>query len=206
MSLTPAAALMMVTDRARAGGALPDEARAAALAGVEFIQLREKDLAGRALLELARSVVAAVEGTAARVLVNGRPDVAVLAGAHGVHLPAEGLPVAAVRRAFPLLLVGASCHSEEAARAAAAAGASLVLFGPVYATPGKEQRAQGIEALARVVRAAGVDVYAIGGIDPEGAAGVLEAGARGVAAIRPFLRDAGAAVHAFRRRFPRALP
>lgn len=191
---------MMVTDRGRAGGALLDEARAAAVAGVDFIQLREKDLAGGALLELARALVAAVEGTAARVLVNGRPDVAVLAGAHGVHLPAAGLPVAAVRRAFPALLVGASCHSEESARAAAAAGASLVLFGPVLATPGKEARAQGIEGLARVVRAADVDVYAIGGIDAEGAARALQAGARGVAAIRPFLRDAGGAVHAFRRR------
>jgi thiamine-phosphate pyrophosphorylase len=206
VSLTPAAALMMVTDRRRAGGALLDEVRAAAVAGVDFVQLREKDLGGCALLELARSVVAAIGGTTARVLVNGRPDVALLSGAHGVHLPAEGLPVAAVRLAFPSLLVGASCHSEAEARAAAAAGASLVLFGPVWRTPGKEERAQGIEAVARVARAAGVDVYAIGGIDPERAARAVEAGARGVAAIRPFLRDAGTAVHSFRRRLARGQP
>jgi thiamine-phosphate diphosphorylase len=140
------------------------------------------------------------------VLVNGRPDVATLAGAHGVQLPAEGLPVAEVRRAFPSLLVGASCHDAAEARAAAAAGASLVLFGPVLATPGKEERAQGIDALADVARSVAADVYAIGGLDPETAPRALAAGARGVAAIRPFLRDAGAAVRAFKRRFDRRQP
>jgi thiamine-phosphate pyrophosphorylase len=192
---------MMVTDRRRASGSsLADEVRAAALAGVDLVQLREKDLPGAALLELARAVVAAVAGTAALVLVNGRPDVALLAGAHGVQLPAEGLPVAAVRRAFPSLVVGASCHDVEEARAAVAAGASLVVFGPVLATPGKEPRAQGMAALAEVARAVDADVFAIGGIDADSAPHAVQAGARGVAAIRPFLREAGAAVRAFKDR------
>jgi len=199
--MSAAPSLMMVTDRLRASGAsLAEDVRSAAAAGLDFVQLREKDLAAGALLELARAVVAAVAGTGTRVLVNGRPDVAVLAGAHGVQLPSEGLPIAAVRRSFPLLLVGASCHDVAEARAAAAAGASLVLFGPVLPSPGKEARAQGLEALAEVARAVEADVYAIGGIDAESAPRALGAGARGVAAIRPFLREPGAAVRAFRAR------
>lgn len=195
------AQVMMVTDRGRASGrALVDQVRAAAAAGVDLVQLREKDLAGAPLLELARAVVGAVSGTSARVLVNGRPDVAVLSGAHGVELPAQGLPIADVRRAFGSLLLGASCHDVEGARAAAAAGASLILFGPVFATPGKEARAQGLEALRAVARAVDVPVLAIGGVDADSAARVLAAGAAGVAAIRPFLEDAGEAVRAFKRR------
>src|SRR5262245_5602289 len=195
------AGLMMVSDRTRAGArALVDEVRAAAAAGIDFVQLREKDLGGAALLELARAVVGAVAGTSARVLVNGRPDVAALAGAHGVQLPADGLPVAAVRRAFGSLVIGASCHGVDDARAAAADGASLVVFGPVFPTPGKEARAQGLDALARVARAVAVPVYAIGGVDAGAAVDGVTAGASGVAAIRPFLRDAGGAVRAFRSR------
>lgn len=204
--MSAAPALMMVTDRRGVGGSLADEVRSAALAGVDFVQLREKDLAGGALLELARAVVAAVNGTAARVLVNGRPDVAKLAGAHGVQLPAAGLPVAEVRRAFPSLVVGASCHDVAEARAAEAAGASFIVFGPVLTTPGKEGRAQGMDALRDVARAVGSDVYAIGGIDAESAPRALQAGARGIAAIRPFLREAGAAVRVFKERLERREP
>jgi thiamine-phosphate pyrophosphorylase len=191
---------MMVTDRRRLRAAsLAVQVRAAAAAGVDIVQLREKDLGGAALLALARDVVHAVAGTPARVLVNGRPDVARAAGAHGVHLPSEGLPVADVRAAFPDLLVGASCHGLAEARAAEAHGASLVVFGPVFATPGKESRAQGLDALAAVARAVAIPVYAIGGVDPANAADALAAGAAGVAAIRPFLgADAAAAVRALR--------
>jgi thiamine-phosphate pyrophosphorylase len=198
MSAVPG--VMMVTDRRRASGrGLVEQVRAAAGAGLDFVQLREKDLPGGALIELAREIVAAVAGTPARVLVNGRPDVALLAGAHGVQLPADGLPVAEVRRAFGTLLVGASCHDVGEARAAAAAGAALVVFGPVFATPGKEARAQGLDALSRVVLAVQVPVYAIGGIEPDSAARVVSTGAAGLAAIRPFLdRDAGDAVRAFK--------
>src|SRR5262245_44458436 len=99
----------MVTDRLRAGARpLAHQVRAAAAAGVDFVQLREKDLGGAALVALAREVVDAAAGTRTRVIVNGRPDVAVAAGAHGVQLPERGLPVSAVRTAFDGLLVGAS--------------------------------------------------------------------------------------------------
>ena len=182
----------MVTDRRRAA-ALAGRVRLAARAGLHFVQVREKDLAGGALFELVREIVDAVAGTATRVLVNGRPDVARAAGAHGVQLPADGLPVAAVRAAFPELLVGASCHGAAEVLTAAAEGASFAIVGPVFATPGKESRALGADALAGIVRAAAVPIFAIGGIDAATVAAVRAAGVRGVAAIRPFLGDEPAA-------------
>jgi thiamine-phosphate pyrophosphorylase len=183
-----AASLMLVSDRrSTASRPLAALAREAAEAGVEYVQLREKDLGGRALAALAREVVAAVAGTACAVLVNGRPDVALLAGARGVELPERGLPVGEVRRAFPKLIIGASCHSVEAAVRAEAAGADLVVMGPVFATPGKEERLLGIEPLAAAARALTIPVYAIGGIDASTAAAATSAGARGLAAIRAFI-------------------
>jgi thiamine-phosphate pyrophosphorylase len=192
---------MLVTDRRLLPeDGLPALVAGAARAGVDYVQLREKDLGDRALLELAREVCAAAAGTGARVLVNGRPDVALAAGAHGVQLPADGLPAADVRRAFPDLLVGVSCHSVEAAARAERAGAHLVLLGPVFPTRGKE-RALGTGPLAAAAAAAGVPVLAIGGITPETAGDALRAGARGVAAIRAFVgAEPQATVRALRGR------
>jgi thiamine-phosphate pyrophosphorylase len=171
----------------------------AARAGVDVIQLREKDLEGRALLELAASIVGAVAGTRSRVLVSGRPDVALAAGAHGVQLPENGLPVADVKRAFPGLVVGASRHSADGARRAESEGADFVVLGPVFPTPGKEARALGLAALGAAARAVTIPVHAIGGISPGNARQAVEAGARGLAAIRAYLEGpAAAAANAFR--------
>lgn len=187
MSVRGTASLMLVTDRRLLGSrSLAALAREAAEAGVDYVQLREKDLGGGALLALAREVVAAVAGTPCAVLVNGRPDVAELAQARGVQLPERGLPVAEVRRAFPRLLIGASCHSVEAAVRAEADGADLVVMGPVFATPGKGERLLGIEPLSLAARALRVPVHAIGGIDASTAGRAVSAGARGLAAIRAF--------------------
>jgi thiamine-phosphate pyrophosphorylase len=187
VSVRDGVSLMLVTDRRRLGSrSLPALAREAAEAGVDYVQLREKDLGSRALVALAREVVAAVAGTPCAVLVNGRPDVAELVRARGVQLPERGLPVAEVRRAFPRLLVGASCHSVEAAVRAEADGADLVVMGPVFATPGKDERLLGLQPLAAAARALRVPVHAIGGIDPSTAGRAVSAGARGLAAIRAF--------------------
>lgn len=200
---------MLVTDRARlAELGLPELARRAAVSGVDLFQVREKDLADGALCAAVRAVVAAAGARAAdglRVLVSGRPDVAEAAGADGVQLPEAGLPVADVRRAFPRLVIGASCHSADAAVRAAEAGADHVVFGPVFATPGKEARAAGLDALAAVTARVRVPVYAIGGASPDRAAELRAAGAFGMAAIRPFLSgEVAAAVLAYRRAW--ALP
>lgn len=116
----------MVTDRSRFGAGAPAEDRlveavgAAARAGVHLVQLRERDLDGRTLLRLAARCVDAVRGTAARVLVNDRADVALAAGAHGVHLPGHGAPARRLRAHLPPhLLIGRSVHDvTEAVRAA----------------------------------------------------------------------------------------
>src|SRR5205085_9853442 len=99
----------------------------------------------------------------------------------------EGLPVAEVRRAFPSLALGASCHSVESARRAGGDGAHFVLLGPIFATPGKEERALGLDTLAEACAVAGVPVHAIGGVEPARVDALRRAGAQGGAAIRPFL-------------------
>lgn len=179
--------LTLVSDRRRARGRLPALAAEAAAAGVDDIQVREKDLADGALLRLAGAVADAVRGRPTRVLVNGRPDVASALGLAGVQLPEGGLPVAAVRRAFPRLVLGASCHSLEAALRAEGDGADIILLGPVFATPGKEDRVLGLRGLEGVASAVSIPVHAIGGVGPDNVAAVRAAGARGMAAIRIFV-------------------
>jgi len=175
-------------------------AREGARLGIDYVQVREKDLADRALLRLVTEVVLATTGTGTRVLVNGRADVASLAGAHGVQLPEAALPVEPVRRAFGHLLLGVSCHSIEAAHKAAAGGANFVLLGPIHPTPGKEGPFLGLDVLAEASRRLAIPVHAIGGIDAEHVRAVRAAGARGMAAIRPFLaRPLGPVVEELRR-------
>jgi thiamine-phosphate pyrophosphorylase len=185
--------VMLVTDRRATQGGLADLARTAAHAGLDDLQVREKDLPARPLLALVREILAAVRGTPVRVFVNGHPDVAFAAGAHGVQLPEEGLPVGAVKRAFPTLRVGASRHSIEGVRQAESDGADFVLFGPIFETPGKEARALGAEALADAAQAAAIPVYAIGGVDAGNVRLVAESGAAGVALLRPFTAGSPAA-------------
>jgi thiamine-phosphate pyrophosphorylase len=181
--------LMLVTDRRSLprASALASLVREAAAAGIDDVQVREKDLPARALLGLVREIGTAVAGTAARVLVNGRPDVAAAAGAAGAQLPEEGLPVGDVRRCFPGLAVGASRHSVAGVVQAEREGAHFVILGPVFATPGKEARALGLDVLAEAARAVRIPVYAIGGVDAGRARDLVTAGARGLALMRPFL-------------------
>ncbi len=142
--------LCYVTDRnslaAPAGPArhtaLIERIAGAAAAGVDWIQVREKDLEARQLFDLASTATAAMRGSAAKLLVNDRLDVAWATGAAGVHLGENSLPIADVvqerRRSGPEnFLVGASCHSPDAAVRAAHEGANYVFFGPVFATPSK---------------------------------------------------------------------
>ena len=192
----------MVTDGGGPGApvdALVARVAAAARAGVDLVQVREKTLSDRALLAVVSAVRAALASTSTRLLVNGRPDVALAAGAYGVQVPEEGLPVAEVKRAFPSLTVGASCHSVEAARRAAGEGADFVLLGPIFATPGKEERTLGLDVLAAAAAAVAVPLHAIGGVTPARVPALRAAGARGGAAIRPFLEGpADAIIRAFR--------
>lgn len=157
-------------------------------AGVDLIQIREKDMETRPLLALVEAAVAGARGTATRILVNDRLDVAQAARADGVHLPAHGFPVAEVRRAYPELLIGASCHDLDELRAAEDGGADFATFGPVFAPLSKEsvRPPLGVEKLAEAVRTVKIPVLALGGITVENAAECLGAGAAGVAGITLF--------------------
>ncbi|HEX5000139.1 MAG TPA: thiamine phosphate synthase [Terriglobia bacterium] len=150
--------------------------------GVDFIQIREKDLSARELLELAVRARSRAEGSRARVLVNGRLDIALAADLDGVHLPANGLPPPRVRPFVRTL--GVSTHSVEEAIAAQQAGADFVFFGPIFETPGKSP--VGISALRAVTAVVRIPVLAIGGITIANTPEVLAAGAAGIAAIRLF--------------------
>lgn len=191
--------LLVITDRqATRGGPLVEIVRAALAAGARLVQLREKDLEGGALFALAEALVAECRRVGARLLVNGRIDVALAAGADGVVLPADSFPTDVARRLVgPTKLVARSTHSAAEVERALREGCDFVLFGPVYETPAKAAFGppQGIEALRTVTRFA-IPVYAVGGVTVENAAAVLQAGAHGVAVIREVMaaEDPAAAV------------
>jgi thiamine-phosphate pyrophosphorylase len=163
---------------------------AAVRAGVDVVQIREKDLATRPLLAL---VISAAEESrkldTTKVVVNERLDVALAAGAVGVHLGTHSLPAGVVRSIVPAgFLVGVSCHSLGEALAAAEAGADYILFGPIFETPSKLSYGPplGIENLRRVESQVRVPILALGGITVERIRPSLDAGATGIAGIRIF--------------------
>jgi thiamine-phosphate pyrophosphorylase len=206
MPMSPPARLLAISDRASLPGELSEWFGELGRAGVDALQIREKDLDDRSLYGLAR-LARSVLPPGTRILVNGRLDVALAAGADGAHLPADGVPLGPLRRGFgPGVLLGRSTHSVEEVERALADGADYVTFGPVYPTPGKERYGPpvGVEALARAA-AVGLPVYALGGVTLERFAEVAAAGAAGVAGIRLFQRPSGLplVVRAARDRFRR---
>lgn len=184
-------AVHLVTDRSLAldlAGAVAAALRGLP-AGAAAVQLREKDLGGRDLLALARALVRICEAAGQLLLVNDRVDVALAAGAHGVHLPSAGVPPAEARRLLgPSRLVGVSCHGEDDVRRALAGGADYATFSPVFDTPSKRAFGPpvGLDAL-RGAAGIGLPLVALGGVDVANAARAIAAGARGVAAIRAWL-------------------
>lgn len=187
-------------------------------AGIDWIQIREKDLSGRAYSTLTRDALGRISrrissnGPQTRLIVNDRLDVALAGRAGGIHLGEQSLPVAEARRLLLAsstaqivsgdFLLGVSCHSLEAAKEAAADGADYIFFGPVFATPSKAAYGtpQGIGRLGEVCASVSVPVLAIGGINVENAPSCLAAGASGIAAIRLFqdAPDAASVIRALR--------
>jgi thiamine-phosphate pyrophosphorylase len=162
--------------------------RAAVDAEVPLFQIREKLLPARVLYELVARAAEITHGSRTRLLVNDRSDIARAAGADGVHLTTQSLPVEVVRSIYgDNFLIGVSTHSLEEARAARAGGADFVVFGPVFETESKRAygEPQGLSKLAEVARELGqFPVVAIGGITLDNVDACFEAGARGIAAIR----------------------
>lgn len=202
--------LCYITDRSQFPG--PESARRrrllakiaeAARAGVDYIQLREKDLSTRELEQLACEAVRILLETRnskleTRLIINSRTDVALAAGAHGVHLRADDISPREVRRLCtfaarhsPLaarpFLIGVSCHTVAEVARAAAVRADFALFGPVFEKDGVTA-AGGLSRLRRACRER-VPVLALGGVTLENAGPCLEAGARGIAAIRLFQQN-----------------
>jgi thiamine-phosphate pyrophosphorylase len=164
--------------------------RAAVAARVTLVQLREKELTGRVLYELAAASADAARGSATGVLVNDRADIARAAGCDGVHLTTTSLDAAVVRRAFGEdFLIGASAHTVQEARAARDGGADFAVFGPVFDTPSKRAYGPpvGLGALALAARELSpFPLVALGGVGEFEVEKVSGAGAAGVAGIRLF--------------------
>jgi thiamine-phosphate pyrophosphorylase len=158
-------------------------------AGIDWIQIREKDLSARELFDLVQCVQALPHPAATKILVNTRVDVALAAGAAGAHLPSGSPPPRRWRAITPRdFLIGVSCHALDEARAAEQDGADYVLFGPVFAPRSKapDLPPRGLDRLAEAAHAVGIPVLALGGITRENASQCTSAGAAGVAAISLF--------------------
>ena len=158
--------------------------------GVKAVQLREKDLGIRQLLDLAYRMRALTAAYGAKLFINDRVDIALAVDADGVHLGCTSIPVSAARKASGgRLMVGASTHSLREAKQAEEDGADFVTLGPVYETPSKMQygRPIGIELLNEAARNCNIPVFAIGGIKIGRIGEVLGQGAFGAALISAVL-------------------
>ena len=153
---------------------------------VDYIQIRERDLTARELFELTLEAVQRADGFPTRILVNDRADIALAAGAHGVHLRSNSISPDRLREILPQpYLIGVSCHSVQEVQDAQ--GADFLVFGPVFESPGKGP-ATGLAALAQAVTASQLPVLALGGVNQSNAQDCLEVGAAGIAGIRLFQR------------------
>jgi thiamine-phosphate pyrophosphorylase len=176
--------------------------RSLAEAGAEIVQLRAKGLPDRDLLRAAREAVEAAHGVGARLIVNDRPDVALLCGADGVHVGQDDLDPVLVRRILPNALVGFSTHDAAQVAIADALPVDYIAVGPVFATTSKERPdpVVGPALLVEARRLTRRPLVAIGGIQASNVGEVRAAGASGLAVLSAVLGapDPGAAFRALR--------
>ncbi len=183
--------LYYITDRSQIKSRTLDTCIAGAIAaGVDWVQIREKDLPARSLLDVTEAALrSARQQGRTHVMVNDRLDVALAAKAHGVHLGTRSMRADLVRRLAPDgFVIGVSCHSLAEALAAQATGADYILLGPIFATPSKLPYGPplGLANLREVTLQISTPVFALGGITIDRVAPCLENGAAGIAGIRIF--------------------
>jgi len=179
--------LYVITDEGiGCGRSHPEQARLAVEGGADVVQLRDKALSSRGLLAAAREIRVVTRAADALFIVNDRLDIALAAGADGVHLGQDDLPVAEARSiAPPGFIVGVSVGNAAEASLAAAGGADYVALSPTFATGSKADAGpgRGLDTLRSVRSAVSVPLLAIGGIGPNNVCEVIGAGADGVAVI-----------------------
>jgi thiamine-phosphate pyrophosphorylase len=197
-----AARLYLICGTRPGGRDLLEVLRAALAGGVDVVQLREKAIDDARVTELARAARELCAPAGVPLIVNDRPRVALAAGADGVHVGQEDMPVAAVRALLgPELLIGRSTHTP--AQIAAAGDVDYIGVGPVYATPTKPGRAAvGLELVEVAAARTRLPFFAIGGIGAGNVGAVVAAGARRVAVVRAIAEaaDPEAAARALRAR------
>ncbi len=184
--------LYLITDRHQTRNrSLASVIEEALKAGVKAIQLREKDLRTRPLLELAYELRRLTSAYGARLLINDRVDLCLAVEADGVHLRGDGLPVERVRSLLgPEKLIGVSTHSVQEAQKAQREGADFIVLGPIYFTSSKAPYGSPLgPVILRAARQAGVTlpIFAIGGVTPERIQEVRSTDADGVAVISAIL-------------------
>jgi thiamine-phosphate pyrophosphorylase len=202
--ITRGASKPSTTSKAPEFQAILTQISAAVAAGIDLIQVREKHLSARVLFELCEQAVRLTSGSATRLVVNDRADIAAGAGADGVHLTTRSIDARTIRKTFgEELLIGASTHSIEEAVAARDGDADFIVFGPIFETPSKLEYgpAVGIEQLSKVANELeSFPVVALGGVTLTNARNCLNAGASGIAGISIFGNDEALAsvIHAIK--------
>lgn len=178
--------IYLITDRTLAIKGIIAEIIEALEGGIRFIQLREKDLGGKDLLSLAREIRELTFEFGAKLIINGRIDIAALSAADGVHLGHLSVsPTEARRLVGAERLIGVSTHNIEEAKKAQTEGADFITFGPVFHTPSKAPFGEpvGTDKLREVKKAVSIPVYALGGIKKKNIKEVVSAGADGISVI-----------------------
>lgn len=174
--------LYLITDRKLCQKPFLKVIESACKSGIKALQLREKDLNTKELLELALKLRKITSKYNTRLFINDRIDIAKIVNADGLHIPENGMPIKVARRLLPRKLIGASCHSLDNALRLEKEKADFIVFGSIFKQKGN-YKAQGIESLRIICERVRIPVFAVGGINFENAGLCINTGAFGVAVI-----------------------
>ncbi len=176
--------LYLITDRKRSRKPLYEVIKEAAQAGIDAVQLREKDLSAKSLYGIAKDLKPFLKEKGVKLFINDRVDVALAVGADGVHLGGGSLPISVVKSIAASLIVGYSAHNVEEAMYAEKEGADFITLSPIFPTK-KDYEAKpiGVSSIVEVRKKVNIPILALGGINLENIEDVLLSGAFGVAFI-----------------------